>query len=40
MQRLNPDQICAIYDRGPEAVIDLITQLFDIFDALEARVSK
>ena len=40
MQRFSPDQIRAIYDRGPETVVDLITQLFDIIDALEARVSE
>ncbi len=38
MKRLTPTQIRQIYDQGPDAVVDLVTQLFDIIDRLESEV--
>ena len=38
MKRLSPDQIRQVYDRGPDAVVDLVTQLFDVIERLEAQV--
>lgn len=38
MKRLSPEQIRQVYDRGPDAVIDLVTQLFDVIERLEAQV--
>jgi len=29
MKRLSPDQIRQVYDRGPDAVVDLVTPLCD-----------
>ncbi len=37
MKRLTPTQIRQIYDQGPDAVVDLVTQLFDIIDRLESE---
>lgn len=40
MKRLTPEQIRVIYDQGPDAVVALITQLFDVIERLEARVTE
>jgi transposase len=40
MKRLTPEQIRQVYDQGPEAVVDLVTQLFDVIDRLEAQVQS
>ena len=38
MKRLSPDQIRQVYDRGPDAVVGLVTPLFDMIEWLEAQV--
>ena len=38
MKRLTPTQIRQAYDQGPDAVVDLVTQLFDIIGRLESEV--
>ena len=38
MKRLSPEQIRQVYNRGPDAVVDLVTQLFDVIERLEAQV--
>ncbi len=40
MKRLTPEQMRVIYDQGPDAVVALITQLFDVIERLEARVAE
>lgn len=32
MKRLTPTQIRHVYDQGPDAVVDLVTHLFDVID--------
>ncbi len=38
MKRLTPTQIRHVYDQGPDAVVDLVTHLFDVIDRLESEV--
>ncbi len=36
MKRLSPDPICQVYDRGREPAVDLVAQLSDVIERLEA----
>lgn len=40
MKRLTPTQIRQVHDQGPDAVVDLVTHLFDVIDRLESEVHK